>query len=164
MQRFFCVLSVNSADGCHVIKNYKGFLSYIFFYLINTFVYVIVLNNKNIEGKGAGTTLDDFDFIDPREFVAKLNDHDLGDALIIDVREQMEWDYYHLEEATLLPMSTIPARMSELPADRKLYIVCAHGVRSANVCYYLKHQGYEDVVNVEGGMAAVAALKGFQYD
>lgn len=108
--------------------------------------------------------MEHFDVIEPQQFVSKLNNNDLGDSLIIDVREPMEWDYYHLDEATLIPMNTIPARRNELPTDKTLYIVCAHGVRSANVCYYLRQQGYDNVVNVEGGMAAVAMLRGFQYD
>ncbi|MDF2961063.1 MAG: sulfurtransferase [Paenibacillus sp.] len=108
--------------------------------------------------------MDSIEMISPREFTAKLNNSELGDALIIDVREKMEWDYYHLEEALLIPMNTVPNQLEQLPRDKKLYIVCAHGVRSAHVCYYLREQGYEDVVNVEGGMAAVAMLRGFQYD
>ncbi|WP_079910718.1 rhodanese-like domain-containing protein [Paenibacillus sp. 32352] len=108
--------------------------------------------------------MEPFEMIDPKAFVEKLNQREMGDSIIIDVREPMEWEYYHLDEAKLIPMNTIPARLSELPTDRKLYIVCAHGVRSANVCYYLKQQGYDNVVNVEGGMAAVAMLRGFQYD
>lgn len=108
--------------------------------------------------------MESFELIDPRSFVDKLNRKDLGDSLVIDVREPMEWDYYHLDEAQLMPMNTILARLAELPRERTLYIVCAHGVRSANVCYYLQQQGYDNVVNVEGGMAAVAMLKGFQYD
>ncbi|MFH5184774.1 rhodanese-like domain-containing protein [Paenibacillus sp. TAB 01] len=108
--------------------------------------------------------MDSFEVIEPQQFVNKLNNKELGDAVIIDVREPMEWNYYHLDEATLIPMNTIPARMSELPDDKTVYIVCAHGVRSANVCYYLRQQGFDNVVNVEGGMAAVAMLRGFQYD
>jgi len=108
--------------------------------------------------------MDSFEVIEPQQFVNKLNNKELGDAVIIDVREPMEWNYYHLDEATLIPMNTIPARMSELPGDKTVYIVCAHGVRSANVCYYLRQQGFDNVVNVEGGMAAVAMLRGFQYD
>ncbi|MCS7462431.1 rhodanese-like domain-containing protein [Paenibacillus doosanensis] len=108
--------------------------------------------------------MESFEYIEPREFLEKVDGKRLGDALIIDVREPMEWDYYHLEEAKLIPMNTIPARLPELPQDKPLYIVCAHGLRSANVCYYLRQHGYEQVINVEGGMAAVAMLRGFQYD
>ncbi|NOU97592.1 rhodanese-like domain-containing protein [Paenibacillus sp. LMG 31456] len=108
--------------------------------------------------------MDSFEIISPREFTGLLNKGELEDALVIDVREQMEWEYYHLEESILIPMNTIPANLDQLPRDRKLYIICAHGVRSANVCYFLQEQGYEDVINVDGGMAAVAMLRGFQYD
>jgi rhodanese-related sulfurtransferase len=105
-----------------------------------------------------------YDEISPKEFVEKLDRNEWKEALIVDVRERVEWDYYHLEEAVLIPMNTIPHKLEELPRDRKLYIVCAHGVRSAHVCYYLREQGYTDVINVEGGMAAVGMLQGFQYD
>lgn len=108
--------------------------------------------------------MESFDSIHPRAFLEKLEAKQLDEALIVDVREQWEWDYYHLDEAKLMPMNTIPSRMGELPDDRPIYIVCAHGVRSANVCYYLREQGFEHVVNIEGGMAAVGMLRGFQYD
>jgi rhodanese-related sulfurtransferase len=102
--------------------------------------------------------------IEPEEFLKKLEKEGLQDALFIDVREPFEWEYYHLEEADLIPMNTIPVRMNELPRDKTIYVVCAHGVRSANVCYYLQQNGFEQATNVEGGMAALAQLKGFAYD
>jgi rhodanese-related sulfurtransferase len=108
--------------------------------------------------------MDSIETISPRDFVAKLNDNEFDGDSIIDVRERVEWDYYHLDEARLLPMSTLPGQLEQLPKDRELYIVCAHGVRSAHVCYYLREQGYDNVINVGGGMAAVAMLRGFQYD
>lgn len=83
---------------------------------------------------------------------------------LIDVREPYEWEYYHIEGSTLIPMNTIPVRLSELETDKPIYIVCGHGVRSVAVCNYLEEQGYSDLHNVIGGMSAVASLKGFQYD
>ncbi|MCZ8512902.1 rhodanese-like domain-containing protein [Paenibacillus filicis] len=108
--------------------------------------------------------MDDFESIEPRQFLDKLQDGSLKEAKLIDVREPMEWDYYHLEELELLPMNSIPGRLDELPRERPIYVVCAHGVRSANVCAYLKHHGFDEVINVEGGMAALAYYRGFQYD
>jgi rhodanese-related sulfurtransferase len=101
--------------------------------------------------------------IAPSELVAKLGSL-AEDEWIVDVREPHEWDYYHLDEAILMPMNSIPGRLNELPRDKTLYIVCAHGVRSEMVSRYLDESGYERVVNVTGGMAAVAALLGFEYD
>ncbi|WP_281886840.1 rhodanese-like domain-containing protein [Paenibacillus sp. YYML68] len=105
-----------------------------------------------------------FDRIGPDAYKRKRDRGELEGTLTIDVREQMEWDYYHWEGMELVPMMTIPQKLDELPRDKPLYIVCAHGVRSANVCHYLSQHGFDNVVNVEGGMAALAALDGVHYD
>ncbi|UVI32357.1 rhodanese-like domain-containing protein [Paenibacillus spongiae] len=102
--------------------------------------------------------------IDPGSFVRMLDNGELEASQIIDVREQEEWDYYHLEQSTLIPMQTIPNRAGELPADKTVYVLCAHGVRSVAVCRYLNDKGYGNLRNVSGGMAAIASIYGFQYD
>jgi rhodanese-related sulfurtransferase len=102
--------------------------------------------------------------VDPKTFVELLRKGELTPEHVIDVREQVEWDYYHLERTTLMPMNTIPDRLDELPRDKPLYIICAHGVRSAAVCRYLQERGFVGLRNVSGGMAAVASFEGFQYD
>jgi rhodanese-related sulfurtransferase len=106
----------------------------------------------------------DISSIHPQKFLEALDKQSLKDSLIIDVRESHEWEYYHLEEAKLIPMQQIPHRMGELPDDRDIYLVCAHGVRSYRVAEYLLENGIDRVINVDGGMAAVAMLRGFQYD
>ncbi|MGO4539760.1 rhodanese-like domain-containing protein [Paenibacillus sp. 2TAB19] len=100
----------------------------------------------------------------PEQLIAILESGEADASQIIDVRESYEWDYYHLEHTTLIPMNTIPGRLDELPTNKTLYIVCAHGVRSEAVCRYLEEQGYSDLRNVTGGMAAIASLRNFQYD
>ncbi|MUG71686.1 MULTISPECIES: rhodanese-like domain-containing protein [Paenibacillus] len=105
-----------------------------------------------------------FDRIGPDAFKRKLERGELEGALAIDVREPMEWEFYHWDELQLMPMMSIPEQVESLPKDRPIYVVCAHGVRSANVCHFLSERGFEHMINVEGGMAALAALKGFQYD
>ncbi|GFN30609.1 rhodanese-like domain-containing protein [Paenibacillus xylaniclasticus] len=83
---------------------------------------------------------------------------------IVDVRELHEWEYYHLEGTRHMPMSVFPELMEGLGRNETLYIMCAHGVRSQAVCRYMQDNGYESLLNVEGGIAAVAACQGFQYD
>ncbi|QAY66192.1 rhodanese-like domain-containing protein [Paenibacillus protaetiae] len=83
---------------------------------------------------------------------------------IIDVRELAEWQYYHIPSSTHIPMNSIPHAIGRLPEDKPVYIICAHGVRSAAVCDYLAEQGITGLHNVTGGMAAYAMLQGFQYD
>jgi len=82
-----------------------------------------------------------------------------GGALLIDVREQDEWDAGHAPTAQLLPMSVLRERIGELPADRQLLIVCHSGGRSARMTDLLLGSGY-DAVNVIGGMTAWTAAGG----
>lgn len=101
---------------------------------------------------------------EPESLLKLLEEGQLEAEQVIDVREQQEWDYYHLQSSILLPMNTIPYSLGTISDDKPLYIVCAHGVRSAAVCNYLEEQGYSSLHNVTGGMAAIASLQGFQYD
>ncbi|MFE2555621.1 rhodanese-like domain-containing protein [Streptomyces sp. NPDC059352] len=80
-----------------------------------------------------------------------------ADALVLDVREDNEWQAGHVEGALHVPMSDFVARfgaVTEALADRgRAYVMCRVGGRSAQVTQYLVQQGF-DAVNVEGGMLA----------
>lgn len=76
--------------------------------------------------------------------------------LILDVRERYEWDQVHLPEdgpLTVLhiPMNSVPDRLAELPSDRPIGVLCAHGNRSFGVAHYLIEQGF-DARNIAGGI------------
>jgi rhodanese-related sulfurtransferase len=102
--------------------------------------------------------------IEPELFNQKLSEGEIKTSAVIDVREIPEWNYYHLEETIHIPMNTIPEKMKELNKDEIFYVICAHGVRSAAVCDYMQKHGFTKVINVEGGMSAIADLRGFSYD
>ena len=53
-----------------------------------------------------------------------------------------------------IPMNEVPARLAELPQDRPIACLCHHGHRSQRVALFLAQQGYRDVVNIAGGIAA----------
>lgn len=79
-----------------------------------------------------------------------------GDAVVLlDVREDDEWQRGHAEGAVHIPMGDVPARMGELDADATLYVVCHAGGRSQRVAQYLSRNGFEPI-NVTGGMLAWA--------
>lgn len=80
-------------------------------------------------------------------------------ALLLDVREQGEWDAVHAPLAVLLPMSEIQSRVDEVPDDRTVYVICHSGGRSARVAAFLETTG-RDAVNVAGGMLAWQAAGG----
>jgi rhodanese-related sulfurtransferase len=75
------------------------------------------------------------------------------DAVLVDVREADEWAEERVPSSLHLPMSEFVARQGELPAARRLYVLCHVGARSARVAAYLQQQGV-DAVNVEGGLVA----------
>ena len=103
-------------------------------------------------------------FIEPEEFNQKLQAGEITASQVIDVREISEWNYYHLEQTVHIPMNIIPDKMGNLDEAEILYIICAHGMRSSAVCDYMVKHNFANVINVEGGMAAVAELRGFRYD
>lgn len=79
-----------------------------------------------------------------------------GHAVLLDVREPFELDLAAVPGALHVPMGEVPARLSEIPRDRPLLVLCHHGVRSQAVADWLGRQGYEKVENVRGGIAAWA--------
>jgi rhodanese-related sulfurtransferase len=74
-------------------------------------------------------------------------------VLLVDVREQWEWDRGHAPQAVLMPMSTIGDHIDELPADADILIFCHSGGRSFTVASALAERGYR-VIDVLGGMTA----------
>ena len=79
------------------------------------------------------------------------------DAVLVDVREDDEWQAGHAPNALHIPMGTVPERLEELPeSDDAVAVICRSGGRSDRVVQWLGLQGL-DVVNVDGGMRAWAA-------
>jgi adenylyltransferase/sulfurtransferase len=78
------------------------------------------------------------------------------DFLLLDVREQNEWDIARIPGAQLFPLSTLQQKHGDLAAHKKKEIVihCKMGGRSMQACQFLQTQGYTNVVNVQGGITA----------
>lgn len=74
-------------------------------------------------------------------------------AVLLDVREQEEWDAGHAPAARHVPMSTISGRAADIPTDALVVCVCRSGGRSAAVTEALLNGGW-NAVNLEGGMQA----------
>jgi rhodanese-related sulfurtransferase len=91
----------------------------------------------------------------PQEQVAGLPLEFGASAVLLDVREDDEWQRGHAPDAQHIPMGDVPARMGEIDVDKPLYVICHAGGRSQRVAQYLQRNGYEPV-NVDGGMLAWA--------
>jgi rhodanese-related sulfurtransferase/glyoxylase-like metal-dependent hydrolase (beta-lactamase superfamily II) len=74
-------------------------------------------------------------------------------ALLVDVREQNEWDAGHIEGAVHIPMAQLPDRLEELDKKMMTIVVCRSGNRSGKVAAWLINRGY-DALNMTGGMLA----------
>ena len=70
-----------------------------------------------------------------------------GKAVIVDVREQAEWDNGHLKSASLVPLSLLSKDGAEIPAslpkDKPVYIHCRSGGRALKAAEILKAKGYD---------------------
>jgi molybdopterin/thiamine biosynthesis adenylyltransferase/rhodanese-related sulfurtransferase len=78
---------------------------------------------------------------------------DSGEPLVLDVREQDEWDEGHLPGAIHIPRGNLESRIERAEPDhtRQIVVYCAAGNRSAFAAKTLEELGYEDVVSLAGG-------------
>lgn len=75
-------------------------------------------------------------------------------AFLLDVRSGAEYRSGHAPGSVLVPLPVLHARLSEVPRDRRICVICHSGGRSAVAAHHLVAAGYDDVANVRGGMAA----------
>ncbi|MCX5528628.1 rhodanese-like domain-containing protein [Streptomyces bobili] len=81
-----------------------------------------------------------------------------GDAVLLDVREQREWQVGHAPHAVHLPLTLLAAgaALPNVAQGRRLVVICRSGGRSRRAAVLLAGRGAE-VVDVAGGMQAWAA-------
>lgn len=77
-------------------------------------------------------------------------------AFLVDVRQPEEWNAGHAPNATLIPLGALSARLADIPRDREVLLICRSGNRSGAAQRQLLQFGYEQVINVSGGMNAWA--------
>jgi len=76
-------------------------------------------------------------------------------VFLLDVREDDEWTAGHAPEAVHVRLGDLGARVSELPRDREVYVICRSGARSAYAAQTLAGGGVS-TVNVADGMTGWA--------
>lgn len=87
------------------------------------------------------------------DLAARLKDRG-SRPFVLDVRTDSEWDGGHIEGAHHIHGGTLEDRYGEVPRDRPVAVVCGSGYRASIASSFLKREGYADVTNVLGGMAA----------
>ncbi len=92
------------------------------------------------------------DEITPLELKVMMDEK--RDFALIDVREPNEFDIARIPGSTLVPLSQLPNRFHELDKlkSKEIVVHCKSGVRSRKAINFLKQQGFNNLVNVAGGI------------
>lgn len=91
---------------------------------------------------------------DAAELLKAAREGRRSDFVLLDVREQVEYQTARVEGSLLIPMREIPSRMQELDPESHIVTMCHAGVRSMNVAVWLRDQGFEKVQSMRGGIDA----------
>jgi len=87
-----------------------------------------------------------------RWLVARENGRPLK---LIDVRSLEEFQSGHVPGAQLIALNTLMARVSDIPKNEDIFLICHSGGRSAQAADYLARQcGHRNLINIEGGTSA----------
>jgi len=77
-------------------------------------------------------------------------------TLLLDVRENWEFDICHIEGSELIPMNTIPHQVEKLDPEQETIVICHHGIRSRMVAQFLEQAQFKNIINLSGGVNAWA--------
>ncbi len=99
------------------------------------------------------------DEISVHQLKQMMDDHE--DFVLIDVREEPEWDICRIKGAKLIPLSQIAEGntdiLESIEKDRKIVLYCHTGARSAQALRILRNSGFKNLKNLVGGIDAWSA-------
>jgi len=73
-------------------------------------------------------------------------------GIFLDIRTPEQFKTGSIPQARNLPAADIEAKLSTLPKNKPIIVVCDQGRESARVAAMLRKQGLEEAVNLEGGL------------
>lgn len=91
-----------------------------------------------------------------REITPRAASAHLSAVRILDVREVSEFNdaLGHIAGAELMPLATVPLKLTELDRAAPTLVVCRSGGRSGRGASLLAAAGFTNVYNLSGGMLA----------
>jgi hydroxyacylglutathione hydrolase len=126
--------------------------------------YLVRVGYDNIAGYLRGGTEGWYNAGFPMEDLHLLSVHLLRDLLsrgekivILDARSQEEWESGHIEGALHVFVGHLEQRLSEVPRDRQIAVICSVGHRAGLAASILLRAGYPRVNNVLGSVQAWTA-------
>ena len=88
-----------------------------------------------------------FGMFNQKDAKNEIKDYLEKDAIVLDVRTQMEWDEGHIDSAQHIVLNLIPLKIDEIKSWKKpIVAVCKSGGRSGQATQFLKQNGV-DVIN-----------------
>jgi len=93
------------------------------------------------------------DEVTMQEMKRALDDPRLG-IKVIDVREPGEHQIARVEGVSLVPLSALARRFTELDPNQRYYLHCKVGVRSLQALQFLREHGFKHLKSVNGGIDA----------
>ncbi|MBI5558122.1 MAG: DUF664 domain-containing protein [Deltaproteobacteria bacterium] len=90
----------------------------------------------------------------PVEARAYMKRFRAGRYQLLDVRQLREYQRTHLPGAILIPLLDLLARIAELDPRLPTLVYCYNGVRSRAACQLLRSRGFQEVINITGGIRA----------
>ena len=86
----------------------------------------------------------------PEELKKRL---DAGEKpILLDVREPWEFSICKIEGSVNISMSEPEKLINKLNANDEIIAICHHGMRSFQVCNYLENNGFNNTLNLDGGI------------
>lgn len=92
--------------------------------------------------------------ITAEELKERLNNGET--PIIIDVREDWEYQEANIAGAKNIPLGSLPMRLDDIEdyKGQEVIVQCRSGARSANAKAFLQQQGFSNVRNLLGGILA----------
>ncbi len=72
--------------------------------------------------------------------------------ILLDVREQWEYEMVHIEGAMLIPFRELPRRCREITPGVEVVVYCHWGMRSLDAAFLLQQLGFKSVKSLVGGI------------
>lgn len=102
--------------------------------------------------KAAGKEVSTLESISAEAFANKAKSENLN---ILDVRKDGEYEASHLEDVQHFALDFINENMNQITSKKTYHIHCAGGYRSVIAASILKARGFNNLVDVDGGFAAI---------
>jgi len=76
---------------------------------------------------------------------------DRSKSVVVDVRTDIEYNLGTIEGAVNIPLDELRDRLTEIPKDKDIYVLCQVGLRGYVANRILMQKGYKSVKNLSGG-------------